>query len=97
LTKLENNANCIWQELFLHTKYGEGTHWESYANSDDSASELGSLAPKLLFVCFGFYVTLTQYRSYQTFQLYWWRKTSGALPCIISNTNGHPSRTTDVL
>jgi hypothetical protein len=26
LTKLENNANCIWQELFLHTKYGEGTH-----------------------------------------------------------------------
>jgi hypothetical protein len=28
-----------------------------------------------LFVCFGFYVTSTQYR---------WRKTSGALPCIIS-------------
>jgi hypothetical protein len=23
-----------------------------------------------------------------TFQLYWWRKTSGALPCIILGTNG---------
>jgi hypothetical protein len=34
-----------------------------------------------------------------TFQLYWWRKTSDALPCIISCTNGHLStwsRTTDV-
>jgi hypothetical protein len=30
-----------------------------------------------------------------TFQLYWWRKTSGALPCIISGTDGHLSRTTD--
>jgi hypothetical protein len=24
-----------------------------------------------------------------TFQLNWWRETSGALPCIISGTNGH--------
>jgi hypothetical protein len=31
-----------------------------------------------------------------TFQLYWWRRTSGALLCIISGTNGHLSRTTDV-
>jgi hypothetical protein len=31
-----------------------------------------------------------------TFQLYWCRKISGALPCIISGTNGHLSRTTDV-
>jgi hypothetical protein len=31
-----------------------------------------------------------------TFQLFWWRKTSGALPCIISGTNGHLTRTTDV-
>jgi hypothetical protein len=30
------------------------------------------------------------------FQLYWWRNISGALPCIISGTNGHLSRTTDV-
>jgi hypothetical protein len=29
------------------------------------------------------------------FQLYWWRKTSGALPCIISGTNRHLSRTTN--
>jgi hypothetical protein len=31
-----------------------------------------------------------------TFLLYWWRKTSGALPYIISGTNGYLSRTTDV-
>jgi hypothetical protein len=31
-----------------------------------------------------------------TFQLYWLRKTSGALLCIISGTNGHLSRTTNV-
>jgi hypothetical protein len=47
----------------------------------------------LKYVCFiGFYVTPTKYR----FQPYWWRKTSCALPCIISGTNGHLSRTTDV-
>jgi hypothetical protein len=42
--------------------------------------------------CFGFYVTPTQYMSFGDV----WRKTSGALPCIISVTNGHLSRTTDV-
>jgi hypothetical protein len=30
-----------------------------------------------------FSVTPTQYMGYlATFQLYWWRKTSGSLPCI---------------
>jgi hypothetical protein len=29
-----------------------------------------------------------------TFQRYWWRKTSGALSCIISGTNCYLSRTT---
>ena len=31
-----------------------------------------------------------------TFQLYWWRKTLGAPPCIISGTNWHLSRTNNV-
>jgi hypothetical protein len=31
-----------------------------------------------------------------TFQLYWWMKTSGAPLYIISGTNGHLSRTTDI-
>ena len=31
-----------------------------------------------------------------TFQLYWWRKTSGAPLCIISGMSRHLSRTTDV-
>jgi hypothetical protein len=30
------------------------------------------------------------------FQLYWWRKTPGAPPGIISGTSGHPGRTTDL-
>jgi hypothetical protein len=29
-----------------------------------------------------------------TFQLYWWRNTSGAFPRIISDMNGHMSRAT---
>ena len=32
----------------------------------------------------------------KTIQLYWWRKTSGAPPCIISCTSWHLSRTNDV-
>jgi hypothetical protein len=32
-----------------------------------------------------------------TFQLYWWRKTLGALLWIISGTSGHLSGTTDIL
>jgi hypothetical protein len=45
----------------------------------------------------GFYMTPTKYRSYlMTFQLYWWRKISGALLCIISGTEGHLNITTDV-
>jgi hypothetical protein len=32
-----------------------------------------------------------------TFQLSWWRKTSDALLCITSDTNGHLSRTIDVV
>jgi hypothetical protein len=31
-----------------------------------------------------------------TLQLYWWIKTSVALSCITSGTNGHLSRTNDV-
>jgi hypothetical protein len=51
--------------------------------------------------CFVLFVLgFTSYRHsighIATFQLDWWRKTSGALPCIISGTNGHLSRTTDV-
>jgi hypothetical protein len=30
-----------------------------------------------------------------TFQLYWWRNTSGEIPCIISGTNGHLNRTNE--
>jgi hypothetical protein len=49
------------------------------------------------FLLIGFYVTLTQFIGHTAmFQLYWWRKTSDALPCIISGTNGRSSRTTDV-
>jgi hypothetical protein len=32
-----------------------------------------------------------------TFQLNWWKKTSGVLPCIISDMNRHLSRTTNIL
>ena len=32
-----------------------------------------------------------------TFQLYWWKKTSGAPSCIISGKRWHPSRTTNIL
>ena len=45
-----------------------------------------------LFVCFCLFVCLgfTSHRHFighmATFQLYWWRKTSGALPCNISGT-----------
>ena len=37
------------------------------------------------------------YHNMATFQLYWWMKTSDAPTFIISGTNRHPSRTTDVL
>jgi hypothetical protein len=47
-----------------------------------------------LFVCLFDWVLRIGHMA--TFQLYWWRKTSGALPCINSGTNGHMSRTTDV-
>jgi hypothetical protein len=50
-----------------------------------------------LFVWLGFTLHQHKISHMTTFQLYWWRKTSGALPCIISGTNGHLSRTTDVL
>jgi hypothetical protein len=44
------------------------------------------------FCLFRFYIALTQYRSWGDFKA----KTSGALLCIISGTNGHQSRTTDI-
>jgi hypothetical protein len=53
-----------------------------------------------LFVCLFVLLGLTSHQHsighMATLQLYWWRKTSDALPCIISGTNGHLSRTTDV-
>ena len=48
-------------------------------------------AGSFFFLCVGFFVDYTA-----TFQLYWWRKTSGAPPCIIPGMSGHLSRTTDV-
>jgi hypothetical protein len=49
-----------------------------------------------VFVCLDFTSHRHSIGPFATFQLYWWRKTSGALPCIISGPNGHSSRTTDV-
>jgi hypothetical protein len=44
-----------------------------------------------LFVCLFWGFTLHRHSigHIATFQLYWWWKTSGALPCITSGTNGH--------
>jgi hypothetical protein len=49
-----------------------------------------------LFVCLDFTSHRHSICHMATFQLYWWRKTSGTLPCIILGTNGQLSRTTNV-
>jgi hypothetical protein len=49
-----------------------------------------------LFVCLDFTSHPHSIGHLATFQLIWWSKTSGALRCIISGTNRHLSRTTDV-
>jgi hypothetical protein len=51
---------------------------------------------KICLFVFGFTSHRHSIGHVATFQLYWWKKTSGAPPCIISGTNGHLSRTTDV-
>ena len=50
-------------------------------------------------LCFiGIKIASTLLRSYGYFpSFYWWRKSTDALPCIISGTSRHPNRTTDVL
>jgi hypothetical protein len=59
-----------------------------------ATSRLFSSTP--LFVRLGFTPHLQIIGHMATSQLYWWKQTPGALPCMISGKNGHMSRTTCV-
>jgi hypothetical protein len=80
-----------WCNLYFPKR--EGVHKSSKPRS--LKTYLGLFV--CLFVCLSFTSHLHSIGHLATFQLYWWRKTSGALPCVISGTNEHLSRTNDLL
>jgi hypothetical protein len=86
---------------YVHTGYDIFVHVQDAKNAGVSRTlsvvVVGKLSSRFEYF---FYLGFTSHRHsighLATFQLYWWRKTSGTPPSMLLGTNGLLSRTTDV-
>ena len=87
---------CVGAEL--DSAHPQPAHLSLCKNPDIISVSLNYVVCYLNAIIFVWVLTLHQHcKGYiATFQLYWWRKTSGAPSCIVSGMSGHLSRITDI-